>query len=564
MAGSIGTGRSLMAAFGLALGVRVAVAWLSGPAQPNEIRYITIGRGILSGAGYVGLDRRFPDIIQPPLHPLTLAGALLLPGPELGISRGVSILIGSLLVYPGAFLAQRLFGQKAARRAALLIASYPLLAHTSSSALSEPSFTMLVLMGVLTLWRALDLDDRLIRLFHFLGAGTLLGASFLTRPEGLAFLVVAVAVLVLALRSGGASWLAIGRAGGCLLGGFAIAVLPYLLWIHGRTGQWLPAPKATLAWVHHALIQEGRREGWKEPFGSTYFFERVKFGLNDDASAIRSHELFATASGAPVVDIPGSEDSGVVFSELRSAASLVVRNLMKLYLETAKNGYVLPLLLLVLGGLGLTSRPWAGPFRRPALIVLAFLLGSLSFMLTLVVPRYLYSAVVLALPWVAEGWRRVEVWLLASVSGAGARHPTAGNKRFVRVAVGVVVIGLTGVHLVPAVRITHGLWAEHKELGLWLGQMAGQERTVMAATPIVSYYAGAAFEVLPYADLDDVLRYARHKRAEFLVADAHEIRTHRPQLAMLLTPDRRHPGLELMKALHEGTPDAIYLYRLTP
>lgn len=556
------TRRALIASFCLALVVRTIAAWLSGAAQPNEIRYITIARGILSGAGYTGLDRRFPDIIQPPLHPLMLAAALLLPGPELGISRAVSILMGSLLVLPGAFLARRLFGEKVARRTAFLVASYPLLAHTASAVLTESTFTLLVLMGVLTLWRALDLDDRRSQSFKALGAGILFGFSFLTRPEGLAFLVAAAIVLVVGLRFRGNSWGAISRSGGCLLAGFAIMVLPYLLWIHGKTGQWMPAPKATLVWVHHALIHSGQLEGWKEPFGSTFFFERVKFGLNDDASAIRSHELFAAASGVPIAGMLGSEDAGDALFEPEIAGGLVMRNLAKLYLETAKNGYVLPPLLLVLGGIGLTCTPWTGPFRRSALIALIFFLGSLSSLLTLVVPRYLCTAVVIVLPWIAEGWHRVEVWLLASCSSAGARHAT-GRRKIVRAAVGVVVIGLTVVHLAPAVRITSGLWAEHRELGLWFRQTAGEESSVMSATPVVSYYAGTRFEVLPYADLEEVLMYARNRRTEFLVADTHEILTHRPQLARLLTSARPHPGLELIKALHERTPHAIYLYRVT-
>src|SRR5437867_6891606 len=80
-------------AFMVALLIRALAAWYLGSAQPQEVRYITIARGIISGQGYHGLDNRFPDIVQPPLFPMILSVALLLPGPDLAVARGVSILM---------------------------------------------------------------------------------------------------------------------------------------------------------------------------------------------------------------------------------------------------------------------------------------------------------------------------------------------------------------------------------------------------------------------------------------------------------------------------------------
>ncbi len=120
------------------------------------------------------------------------------------------------------------------------------------------------------------------------------------------------------------------------------------------------------------------------------------------------------------------------------------------------------------------------------------------------------------------------------------------------------------MHLVPDPRQSERLWAEHRELGLWLKNAERPGGTVMAATPVVSYYAGAGFEVLPYAGVDDMLRYARYKGVKYLVVDRAEIPTFRPQLTRLLNPARRQPGLDLVKSLHEGSSHAIFLYRLVP
>src|SRR5262245_59905678 len=103
---------SLLAAFVAALVVRGAVAWYCGAAAPQEIRYITIARGIISGQGFVGLDTRYPDIIQPPLYPMILAAAFLLPGPELALARSVSALMGALLVLTGGVITYRTLGDR--------------------------------------------------------------------------------------------------------------------------------------------------------------------------------------------------------------------------------------------------------------------------------------------------------------------------------------------------------------------------------------------------------------------------------------------------------------------
>jgi len=555
--------RVMLLAFLLAIAVRICIAWYSGAAQPQEIRYITIARGILSGQGYVGLDNRFPDIIQPPVFPLMLAAALALPGSDLALSRGVAILFGALLVFPGAAVARRLFGEKTARRLAVLIAVYPLLTHISSAAITESTFAVFVTAGALCLWRGLDPGAAgRARARDFLLAGVLFGLSFLTRPEGLTYLVVGCALILVTLSLRRVPWRVSARSFVLPMIGFGLFGLPYFIWVHAETGQWLIAPKAVLVQVHHSLVQEGQREQWKEPYGSLLFFEHVKFGLNSDATAIRSHQKFDAVSVGLSEGLLVSDEGHVSLSDPKMAVRMVTRNVMELYLETIKYGFVLPSILLMLAGVGLFSRPWAGEHGRNAFFVMTFFAGSFSFLLTHVQARFLYSAMPFALPWVAEGWRRTEVWARESLPGGEASWPT--RRRLATALVGVVVVGLTVIHLVPSVRLTGGLWAEHRELGWWIKENAPAGTTVMAATPVVSFYAASRFEVLPYAEVDDVIRYARHKGVDYLVADRAEIPTFRPQLTRLLNPARPHPGLELVKSLHDRTSHAIFLYRVRP
>ncbi|HET9480419.1 MAG TPA: glycosyltransferase family 39 protein, partial [Candidatus Polarisedimenticolia bacterium] len=218
-----------------ALLIRAACAWLIGPAQPQEIRYITIAQGLLAGDGFVGLDARFPDIIQPPLYPLVLAGALVLPVNPLGVARGLSVVMGALLVFPAVILAGRLFGRRAAARAGWLVAVHPMLAHISSVAITESTFALLVAASILLVWRLAEAPvlPRGRDAFWYALAGVCLGFSNLTRPEGITYFLAAALVTAVLL---GAVRLRVATAGtALLLIGFLVVVIPYVTWVHAKT-----------------------------------------------------------------------------------------------------------------------------------------------------------------------------------------------------------------------------------------------------------------------------------------------------------------------------------------
>lgn len=559
---------SLSAAFVAALLVRAAVAWYCGAAQPQEVRYITIARGIISGQGFVGLDTRYPDIIQPPLYPMILAAAFLLPGPELAIARGISALMGALLVLTGGTIARRMLGDRAARRTGWLIAFYPLLSHMSGVAITESTFTTLVTSALLLLWTVLDAPPNGARSRSFLiCVGLLLGLAYLTRPEGLTYLAAAIFLVMVGQLVKSAPILARVRGALAILWlllGFSVAATPYLVWVKSQTGRWLLAPKAVLVEVHHAMIQEGQRENWKEPYTSPLFYEHVRFSLNKDATAIRSREQFSSPGIGVTQGLLASDEAGdVSLFEPKMAARMALRNLQEIYLESAKDGFVIPTFFLLLAGIGLVSRPWVGELLKATMITLVFFCASFSFLLTHVESRFLYPALPYVLPWIAEGWRRVELWVLASVPGGGAVR-AAMRQRIIKGFVAVLLVLLSIPHLITEVNHSSGRWAEHREMGLWVKSRSGPSPCIMGVAPVTAFYAGGKFEVLPYADLPEVVTYARHVGAEYLVIDRAEIPSLRPQLTNLLVPSRPHPGLELVNIMHERTRHAVFLYRVTP
>ncbi len=554
----------VLLAFAAAVALRAWAAAAAGAAAPQEVRYITIARGLAESGEFAGIDRRYPDVIQPPLFPLLLAAALRAPIGEVGAARAVSILMGALLVFPAAAVARRLLGPRSASRAAWLCAVYPLLAHVSSLALTESTFALLVCLAAVLIWRAVDEDAAATRLA--LAAGLLLGLAFLTRPEGLANAAAAIAAFLagrLARRAGLArTAVAVALAAA----GFAAAALPYAAWVRASTGRWMLAPKAALVEANQALGTAGIAEGWPEEPWSFLFMERVKFGLNQGGTEIRSREVFGHVNVGLAGGIGGAGDGEVALDRAEAGRRNVARNLATLYRDTLKHGYAVPTILLVLGGVGLLSRPWTGHYGRDAVLLAIQVSGCFSFLLSHVEARFLYAAVPLALPWAAEGWRLLEEWAVGTLAPSGRRW-AAARAWTVRAGVASVLTLLVLAHLPSAAATTSSLWRPHRELGLWMRQSLGEGRSLMAVAPVAAYYARGRYEVLPYAGLPEALGYARRRGIEYLVVDASEIPRHRPQVTALLDPGGPEParhGLTLVRQIHAGTSRAICLWRLGP
>lgn len=551
-----------MAAFFAALAARGISAWFSGPAGPQEVRYITIAQGILAGEGFHGMDKRFPDIIQPPLHMIMLAGSIAVLGNPLLAARTLTVLLGALLVFPVALLAWRIYGPHTAWRAALLAAFYPLLIHYSGIALTEPVFGLLIACTAVLTHQVVARGGGA---GSVAGAGMCLGLAFLARPEGLAymaavslFLLVSVA---LPLRRG---WLTAAAWTGLFVGCFLVFTVPYSVWLHARTGHWRISPKAALTQVHNMIMTEGIREHWPEREGTAVFYERVKFGLNEEGTDLRSSEIFRSLGLLPA-EGKRTRDVSLLGDVLRPSylVKVVIRNFRRLYLETLKYGLVLPTVFMSLILVGLAAEPWkAGPPRRSHLLIAWFLMAGCSWALSYVHGRFLYPSVGLVVPWVARGWLKMEGWLADSFPEARAWGGAAGH-RMITVLVALFLSLAALVHAIPPVQLTRELWLHHREAGLMLKEHARPGEPVMGLTPIVAFYAGLPFELLPYASLEEAMRYGRLRGARYLVADLEMLRLQRPQLLSLRDPSSAPPGLRHLLTA-EGEERKLLVYEFLP
>lgn len=153
--------------------------------------------------------------------------------------RCLSLFFGTLAVLPLFFLVKRTIGQKEALFAAVFYAFHPYIVTYSGMFLTEATYWAWLLLSVYFFWAGLHKGS----LWKMMLSGLFLGLAYLTRPEGIGYIVVYLIWIV----AGGnlkRSWFKKFILMGVLTLSALIFVIPYVLYIHQETGQWLISKKA--------------------------------------------------------------------------------------------------------------------------------------------------------------------------------------------------------------------------------------------------------------------------------------------------------------------------------
>jgi hypothetical protein len=236
-------------------------------------------------------------------------------------------------------------------------------------------------------------------------------------------------------------------------------------------------------------------------------------------------------------------------------ATIVGTNVVELFEEITvpEKGQILAWVLLpfplwVLAGIGAwrSRRSWAARFvlasaALPVATALAFF----------VQPRYLVVTTALAtvfvgaaVPTLGRAWVKpvlaggLALLVLSSVAGfrspgAGWWHPSEG--------------------------------LDQREAGEWIAANAGPDDRIMTRSMVVEFYAERPAMAIPYAEMDEIIGYARHYGAQYIVVDWYTIVRLRPQLEPLKDPTFVAPGLRLVwQERVEGRTSRIYALEPAP
>ena len=479
------------------LAVRVAIGLTDDAPSTDETAYLRSGLSLVAGDGFERGGR--PELHFPPFVPFVLgAAARVFSDPHTG-AVVMTCLAGTALIVPLALLGRSVGGEAGGVTTAWMAALAPGLATMPATrgAGSEAQYALLVVTAT---WLVVSAADQRGRghLARLAAGGFSVGLAYLSRPEGLFVAVpLLAAVLALARRRSDAR-LPRRRASASAVAAFVVplvlCVVPYASYLHDHTGQWQVTAKtrdvSLDAW--HAVAR-GDREA------------RDQVLYTPDPSGLR----FPTERSS-LPSLARADPAGyltIVGSNLGSLGKNVV------------GWWLLPLPVWCLAIAGAWRHRRSGTVRLLAAVALLPVATALAFF---VQPRYLIVTVALA------------------AVLAGGVVPTLTDRWRAPAVAGVLVVLAVSTATTFAGR--GGWWhpgdhTDQRAAGEWVAARTAPADRVMTRSFVVEYYAERPAVAVPYADLDEIVAFARHYGVRYLVADASSVRRMRPQLAPLLERD---------------------------
>lgn len=542
----------------LAFGVRLY--WGSQPriVWGDEPFYIWLGQSLLDGQGYREGYQFFgiSAVHHSPLLAVLAAGIVrlipagLLPGqptdPAIG-TVAVYVLAGALLVLPVSAIARRLAGERVALIAGLLTALYPALTAAIPlwGTMTEPIYMLMVAVAWWGLLVALEEG----RLAGYLVAGAALGLAYLTRSEAIVYLIVGLAV-TWGLRKLEARSSKLEAGPVLAVAAFFVIISPYLIALRAITGQWQLFEEAGSTYVSAQGLA----------YGQTGVFDAGTWGLDPATGEV--YYFSSTSESQGLLDAiaadPGEFRQRVVVNIKDFAVSLFSASLA-------------PWPLAALAILGLFARPWNARRVRGEVLLAAAFAGPASFILFFVQERYLASALIPILVWIAAGVAALSDWLTGTLAEClPVKSGESRGRRWARRAAGFLPVVLLVLALLwqqprlwRSMQRSNSFQPGHVAAANWLRSAgATAEATVLSRYPAIAFHAGTRWAPTPAAAWPEVAAYAVRRGADYLVIDAWEARL-RPQLAFLLDPGRAPAALRYLATVDAGA-GPVVIYEFTP
>ena len=232
---SLNETKLLLLLLGITFGLRLYAVSMAQGIAADSAAYGFIARDFLKGNFIKGLS----STAAPPFYPFLI----FLLSPDTAhveiVGRFISLFFGTLTVIPLFYLVKEALGQKVAIFSALFYSLHPYLVTYSGMLLTETTYWGLFVLSVYFFWTGL----KSLKAWRALLSGVFLGLAYLTRPEGIGYVLI---YLIWAVMYGylKGEWLKRSIFIGVLTLGIFSFVLPYVLYIHQETGQWLMSKKA--------------------------------------------------------------------------------------------------------------------------------------------------------------------------------------------------------------------------------------------------------------------------------------------------------------------------------
>lgn len=488
--------------------IRLPLIFFPEGIYNDGVEYIRIAKHILGG--------NWSEGFVPPVYPVLIVALSFVVRDFEVAGILISVFFGAAVILPVYHFAKALFDGRTAIITVIFAVFQPLFFVYSGSVLTESTYYFIVAMTALFGWLAFARG----RVVHVLLFSFLAAMAYLTKPEGIGFLLVFV-VWVICINPPGQDkrlfrtrlWMAI-----LALVCFIIVSLPYLAQIRKDLGSWQISKKAG---VSIGTIQQDEEEGARE--------------------------------SAPQVPKRRVDISALVknpFSLFAKVSLGFLEGLLKF-----QQGFTPYLFLFAIIGFlrQVNGRyPW-----KPNL----YILSNVLFFFGLVLPffwitkRYTSQMMPMVLPWAAFGFWSVVSWSYKSLEN---RH--LKRKGFNALCLGIIVLALLTQGVLSAGR---GHRQIQKDVGLWMKANLPGNVKFMSRLPQEGFYAQMPWTRIKKTTYGEILIEARSQGANYLVIDdviLKNVKDFRENMArgdLLLTKEwkKEHRNILLFRIIYSsGSP----------
>jgi hypothetical protein len=492
----------------LALLLRLLLVWrLEQVISPDGVGYIVLGRNLMAGNFREGLSTYWS-----PLYPLLVGIASLFFRDAEFAGRFVSVIAGGLLVVPAHRLIRHWYGVRAALIGAGLVALHPLLIYYSTVLLTESTYTLFFVSGVLAGWNVLHTG----RARSHLLAGAAFGACYLLKPEAAGFIILLlVPVLLRRLFDKTVSLKTCARNALLLCAGFMLLAAPYLVYLRHETGAWKLSTKI-----------------------GGHLWQGSRLASGD----------FAPAS-LPLM--PGM-------------TTALVQLTKALRFEYEIFNLIFPPLFVLLVGVGLFRKRWTSRRAWRELYLFSFVAAALAgYAVTLPNIRFIMPLLPLLLCWLSKGIIEFEEWAVETLRGFDAAKRFAPSLR--KLIVPLVVACLLASLIPLFIYLLRGdKWGDYygqKRAGVWIKEHeASRPPVIMSTIAIAAFYAEGRAVALVDEDYPAFIARARREGVRYIIVNERDFRY--MSLRALLDDQSSHPGLRLVQYFAEAPGHRILIYAL--
>ena len=426
----------------------------------------------------------------------------------------VSILAGSLLIWPIAILARNWYGWKSSLWTSILVAIHPHLIQASCDVLPTTLYSLVVIIAICYGWKAFEGGRRRDYVF----TAILWGCAYFIRAEGIVYPFV-WGILYILLKG----WRKEKR------GSFVIAFIILIIFIFSYistnkhlTGSWSLGGLINKKSAHIFDMRGGER------------------GIPEKRNVLER-------------DV---KEVGF-FRYLWSNKNLAFNN----YFRRLNNEctdvlpIIFPLPMIGLAFLGLFGQQWDKSRWSREVYLLAMLHPLLLYPYATVIIRYLIPTSIIILMWVGNGISRLSEW----ANGTGTKRAV-----FPLIVIGIITCFFLGLNLAKPLMEDpyYRYWREHKKMGLWMAENISSGRGIMSRKPYVAFYARGNHLGLPDKEIEEVLKIARERGIDYIVIDERSLGSYRSATLKDLLRDGKIFGLKEIHRLFSEKGRGIILYEV--